>query len=89
MNVHGVNDKAPYFDVTSKEVIVALAEANEMLNLPHSIHIHPNDLGHPGSYIQRIVTTQTWIQNVKGKRKMVVLLTNIDSLSTEYRVDCC
>ena len=47
MNVHGVNDKAPYFDVTSKEVVQALAKANEYLNLPHSIHIHPNDLGHP------------------------------------------
>ena len=44
MNVHGYNDKAPYFDVTSREVVTSLAKANEKLGLPHSIHIHPNDL---------------------------------------------
>ena len=65
MNVHGVNDKAPYFDVTSKEVIVALAKANEMLNLPHSIHIHPNDLGHPGN----VPTTIETMDAVKGIKK--------------------
>ncbi|MDR2830363.1 MAG: formylmethanofuran dehydrogenase subunit A [Methanobrevibacter sp.] len=50
MNVHGLDDPAPYFDVTSREVITALAKANEKLALPHSIHLHTNDLGHPGNY---------------------------------------
>jgi formylmethanofuran dehydrogenase subunit A len=49
MNVHGLDDPAPYFDVTSREVITALSKANEQLGLPHSIHLHPNDLGHPGN----------------------------------------
>jgi formylmethanofuran dehydrogenase subunit A len=49
-NVHGIDDPAPYFDVTGREVIRALAQANEILGLPHSIHIHPNDLGHPGNF---------------------------------------
>ncbi|MDR0911383.1 MAG: formylmethanofuran dehydrogenase subunit A [Methanobrevibacter sp.] len=49
MNVHGVDDPAPYFDVTAREVISSLAKANEKLGLPHSIHLHPNDLGHPGN----------------------------------------
>jgi formylmethanofuran dehydrogenase subunit A len=49
-NVHGIDDPVPFFDVTAREVIRALAQANEMLGLPHSIHIHPNDLGHPGNY---------------------------------------
>ena len=49
MNVHGIDDPAPYWDVTSREVIRSLAKANEMLGLPHSIHVHPNDLGHPGN----------------------------------------
>lgn len=64
MNVHGVNDKAPYFDVTSKEVIIALAKANEKLGLPHSIHIHPNDLGHPGNVPTTIETLDS-VKNVK------------------------
>ena len=50
MNVHGIDDPAPHWDVTSREVIRALAQANEMLRLPHSIHVHPNDLGHPGNF---------------------------------------
>ncbi|MDD3984404.1 MAG: formylmethanofuran dehydrogenase subunit A [Methanobacterium sp.] len=49
-NVHGIDDPAPYFDVTGGEIIKGLAEVNEMLGLPHPIHLHCNDLGHPGNY---------------------------------------
>lgn len=49
-NVHGINDPAPYFDVTGAEIIRGLAEVNEKLGLPHAIHLHCNDLGHPGNY---------------------------------------
>jgi formylmethanofuran dehydrogenase subunit A len=55
-NVHGLDDPAPYWDVTSREVITALAKANEMLGLPHSIHVHPNDLGHPGNFSTTVET---------------------------------
>jgi len=50
MNVHGIDDPAPYWDVTGREMVRALSQANEMLGLPHSIHVHPNDLGHPGNF---------------------------------------
>ena len=49
-NVHGINDPAPYFDITGAEIIRGLAEVNEKLGLPHAIHLHCNDLGHPGNY---------------------------------------
>lgn len=49
-NVHGIHDPAPYFDITAAEIIKGLAEVNEMLGLPHAIHLHCNDLGHPGNY---------------------------------------
>lgn len=49
-NVHGIDDPAPYFDITGAEIIKGLAEVNEMLGLPHAIHLHCNDLGHPGNY---------------------------------------
>lgn len=68
MNVHGYDDKAPYFDVTSREVVIALAKANEMLNLPHSIHIHPNDLGHPGNYTTTLETMDS-VKNIKKGSK--------------------
>ncbi|MGB9936103.1 MAG: tungsten-dependent formylmethanofuran dehydrogenase subunit FwdA [Methanobacterium sp.] len=49
-NVHGINDPVPYFDVTGAQIIKGLAEVNETLGLPHAIHLHCNDLGHPGNY---------------------------------------
>ncbi len=71
MNVHGYNDKAPYFDVTSKEVVQALAKANEQLGLPHSIHIHPNDLGHPGNVPTTLETLDS-LKNIKKSSKATV-----------------
>ncbi len=55
-NVHGINDPAPYWGVTGGEVVRALTKVNEMLGLPHSMHVHPNDLGHPGNYPTTIDT---------------------------------
>ena len=71
MNVHGYDDKAPYFDVTSREVVMALAEANEMLGLPHSIHIHPNDLGHPGNVPTTLETLDS-VKNIKKSSKATI-----------------
>lgn len=71
MNVHGYNDKAPYFDVTSKEVVTSLAKANEKLGLPHSIHIHPNDLGHPGNVPTTLETLDS-LKNIKKSPKATV-----------------
>lgn len=64
-NVHGYDDSAPYWDVTSREVVRALAKANEQLGLPHSIHVHPNDLGHPGN----VPTTLETLDSVKDIQK--------------------
>ena len=58
MNVHGLDDPAPYWDVTGREVVTALAKANEMLGMPHSVHVHPNDLGHPGNYPTTVSTME-------------------------------
>jgi len=52
----------PYFDVTPAEIVKSLAVANEKFEMPHSIHVHGNMLGHPGNYK---VTTSTY-DLVKG-----------------------
>ncbi|ADP77775.1 formylmethanofuran dehydrogenase, subunit A [Methanothermus fervidus DSM 2088] len=49
-NVHSLDDPVPYFEITPREIIRGLAEVNEKLQLPHSIHLHCNNLGHPGNY---------------------------------------
>lgn len=50
LNCLTINDAVPYFDITPAEIITGLMEANEYLGLPHSVHIHQNDLGNPGNY---------------------------------------
>ncbi|HNS26144.1 MAG TPA: formylmethanofuran dehydrogenase subunit A, partial [Methanobacteriaceae archaeon] len=77
-NVHGIDDPVPYFDVTAREVIRALAQANEMLGLPHSIHVHPNDLGHPGNYPTTVNTLDCIkdIEKSSGLRDQTIHLTH-------------
>ncbi len=49
-NVEGLDDKVENFEVTPRDVITNLAKANEDLGLPHSIHVHCNNLGTPGNF---------------------------------------
>jgi formylmethanofuran dehydrogenase subunit A len=49
-NVHGLDDHNIHFDITPREVIRGLAEVNELLGLPMSLHLHTNNLGHPGNW---------------------------------------
>ncbi|HMK46643.1 MAG TPA: tungsten-dependent formylmethanofuran dehydrogenase subunit FwdA [Methanocella sp.] len=55
-NCTDIDDPVPYFDVTPKEIIQGLAASNERLGLPHSIHLHGNNLGHPGNYTTTLKT---------------------------------
>ena len=56
LNCLQVKDPVPYFDVTPEEIITGLMEANEHLGLPHSIHVHGNNLGNPGNYTTTLDT---------------------------------
>jgi formylmethanofuran dehydrogenase subunit A len=50
LNCLNLDDQVPYFEITPREIITGLMQANEYLGLPHSMHIHQNDLGNPGNY---------------------------------------
>ncbi|MCL2460168.1 MAG: formylmethanofuran dehydrogenase subunit A [Euryarchaeota archaeon] len=49
-NCNSIHDSVPYFDITPSEIVSGLLKINEQLGLPHSIHIHSNNLGNPGNY---------------------------------------
>ena len=49
-NVRGLDEPNIHFEVTPRELIRGLAEVNEMLGLPMSLHLHANNLGHPGNW---------------------------------------
>ncbi|MEE8358178.1 MAG: formylmethanofuran dehydrogenase subunit A [Candidatus Hydrothermarchaeales archaeon] len=55
-NITNIDERVPYFDISPKEMIKGLSEVNEMLGLPHSIHLHPNNLGRPGNYTTTLDT---------------------------------
>jgi formylmethanofuran dehydrogenase subunit A len=57
-NVKGLDDQVPGFNITPREIITMLIKANEELGLPHSIHLHCNNLGVPGNF-------QTTIESIK------------------------
>lgn len=71
-NVKGIHDPVPNFDVTPAEIIHGLAEANEMLRLPHSIHLHFNNTGKPGNYTTALETLEL-LKDVKPSRMRQVV----------------
>jgi formylmethanofuran dehydrogenase subunit A len=79
-NVKGLNDPVPNFNLTPAEIIRGLATVNEMLKLPHSIHLHTNQLGVPGNFEVTIgsfnLTKDVKVNSVKGARKQSVHVTH-------------
>lgn len=58
------DDRVDHFDVTPREIVVALAEAVETLGLPHPLHFHGLNLGLPGNWEQ----TLEGMQALDGRR---------------------
>ncbi|WP_440952281.1 formylmethanofuran dehydrogenase subunit A [Methanococcoides sp. FTZ1] len=49
-NVSSLDEANIHFEVTPREIIEGLTEINEMLGMPMSMHLHANNLGHPGNF---------------------------------------
>lgn len=45
-----LDDQIPNYNLTPREIIRGLCKVNQMLKLPHPIHVHCNRLGFPGNY---------------------------------------
>jgi len=57
-NVHSLDDQVPNFCITPREIIRGLFKVNKLLNLPHTIHVHTNNLGQPGNYVTALETME-------------------------------
>jgi len=55
-NVRDLDDQVPHFCTTPREIIRGLYKVNRLLNLPHTIHVHTNNLGKPGNYLTALET---------------------------------
>lgn len=63
-NVSGLDQKVDHFEVTPRQIIQGVAQAVDALRLPHSVHIHCNNLGMPGNWS----TTLETMQSLEGHR---------------------
>ncbi len=63
-NVESIDDQAADYAVTPRQVLLSLSKVHEELGLPHSIHVHCNNLGMPGNY----KTTLETMKAVEGRK---------------------
>ena len=75
-NVHSIDDQVPNFCITPREIICGLAKVNKMLNLPHSIHLHTNNLGLPGNYVTTLETMKA-LESVPYEGRPVCHITHL------------
>ena len=57
-NVRSLDDHVPYFNITPRDIVRGLCKVNRLLNLPHTIHVHTNNLGRPGNYATTLETME-------------------------------
>lgn len=75
-NVHSIDDQVPNFGITPREIIRGLVKVNKMLNLPHTIHLHTNNLGIPGNYITTLETMKA-IEDLSTDGKPICHITHL------------
>jgi len=75
-NVHSLDDVVPNFGITPREIVRGLCKVNTLLNLPHSIHLHTNNLGQPGNYVTALETMKC-VEDLARDDKPVMHITHI------------
>jgi formylmethanofuran dehydrogenase subunit A len=74
-NVRNIDDTVPNFDITPREIIQGLCKVNQLLHLPHTIHVHTNNLGKPGNY-ETCLETMKCVENLANNNKPVIHITH-------------
>lgn len=74
-NVRNLFDPIPHFSITPEEIVRGLCKVNKLLNLPHTIHVHTNNLGKPGNY-QTTLDTMKCVENLTTENKPILHITH-------------
>jgi len=75
-NVHSLDDPVPNFGITPREIIRGLCKVNTLLNLPHTIHLHTNNLGQPGNYVTALESMKC-VEDLAREDRPVLHITHI------------
>jgi formylmethanofuran dehydrogenase subunit A len=62
-NVENIDEPNLGWEVSARQILTSLAKANEKLEMPHTIHVHTNNLGHPGNF-------ETTLETFKAMEKI-------------------
>ncbi len=74
-NVNSLDCQVPNFCITPREIIRGLCKVNRLLNLPHTIHVHTNNLGKPGNF-QTCLETMKCVEDMGNEGKPVIHITH-------------
>ncbi|MBS7644361.1 formylmethanofuran dehydrogenase subunit A [Candidatus Bathyarchaeota archaeon] len=74
--IKSLDDQVPYFEITPREIIRGLCKVNKLLNLPHPIHVHCNNLGKPGNY-RTTIETMDCISDLATDDKPIIHVTHV------------
>jgi len=74
-NVKSLDDQIPYFCITPREILRGLCKVNRLLNLPHTIHVHTNNLGKPGNYLTALETMKC-VEDLASDNKPAIHITH-------------
>ncbi|MEM4704193.1 MAG: formylmethanofuran dehydrogenase subunit A [Candidatus Bathyarchaeia archaeon] len=74
-NVSSLDDQVPYFCVTPREILRGLCKVNKLLNLPHTIHVHTNNLGKLGNYATTMETMRC-VEDLATEGKAAIHITH-------------
>jgi len=74
-NMRSIDDTVPHFNITPREIVQGLCKVNELLHMPHSIHVHTNNLGKPGNYVTTLETMKC-VENLAHEDKPVIHVTH-------------
>jgi formylmethanofuran dehydrogenase subunit A len=79
-NVHSIDDQVPNFCITPREIMRGLIKVNKKLKMPHTIHLHTNNLGVPGNYHTTLDTMKA-LEDLSSDGKPVCHITHIQFAS--------
>jgi formylmethanofuran dehydrogenase subunit A len=74
-NVHSMDDHVPNFNVTPRDIVRGLCKVNQLLNLPHTIHVHAINLGTPGNY-RYLIETMDSVRDLQVEDEPVIHMTH-------------
>lgn len=74
-NVKNLDDQVPHFCITPREIVRGLCKVNTLLRLPHTIHLHTNNLGKPDNYLTTLETMKC-IENLAAENKPAIHVTH-------------